>query len=164
MVAIGSDFYGLTERGGRNGRRLGVCVLSGRLVIVCLVVVCLLVVCLLVECVEDVTVECGDRWFAVGGVGGYVVGGQGAFVWGIMVLGVVCELVFPKGAAGGVGHFCSDLLCNLAETGCVRPLLLVVGHSIRVFDDIGVCSPVAGTEDDFVVGCCAATQSRYRVG
>ena len=69
----------------------------------------------------------------------------------------------PTSATGGVGHLGAHLLRYFAETRGMRLLLLVVRHGIRVFDDIGVRAPVAGSEDNLVVCACATTQSRYRV-
>ena len=112
---------------------------------------------------EDIAVEGGDGRFAAGIIGGDIVGRQRAFGRGIVTLGVSRELLLPAGATGRVRHLGTDTLRRGTEKRGVRLLLLIVRGGVRVLDDIGVRAPVAGAEDDFVVGRGATAEGCQRV-
>ena len=118
---------------------------------------------LLVEGVEDVAVERSDGWFVAGIVGRDGIGGNWAFVSGIVAFGVGCELLFPPGAASRVGEFGTGLLDRGREKRGVRLLFLGRRVGVGVLHDIGVRASVASAENDAVSRRGAATDGCHRV-
>lgn len=113
---------------------------------------------------KDIAVEGGDGRFAAGVVGRDGIGGDWAFVSGIVAFGIGCELLFPPSAANRVGEFGTGLLDRGREKRSVRLLFLGRRVGVGVLHDIGVRASVAGAEDDAVSRRGAATDGCHRVG